>query len=50
MQTFDQHLLQMYHTGNVSGTQALRWSSNPEAMSMALRGIRTIGSGRPDEA
>ena len=50
MQTFDQHLLQMYNAGNVSGTQALRWSSNPEAMSMALRGIRTIGSGRPDEA
>lgn len=43
MQTFDQHLLQMHQDEVISGTEALRWASNPEALSVAMRGIRRIG-------
>ena len=46
MQTFDQHLLAMHKQGLVAGTEALRWASNPEALSMAMRGITRVGSGR----
>ncbi|MBE7505115.1 MAG: PilT/PilU family type 4a pilus ATPase [Planctomycetia bacterium] len=46
MQSFDQHLLQMYNEKSISGTEALRWATNPEALAMAFRGIRRIGSGR----
>lgn len=42
MQSFDQHLLQMHQTDMISGTEALRWASNPEALSVAMRGIRRI--------
>jgi Tfp pilus assembly ATPase PilU len=40
MQSFDQHLLKMYHAELVSGTEALRWASNPEALAMGMRGIQ----------
>jgi Tfp pilus assembly ATPase PilU len=40
MQSFDQHLLKLYRAELVSGTEALRWASNPEALSMAMRGIQ----------
>lgn len=43
MQSFDQHLLRMYNEKSISGTEALRWASNPEALAMAFRGIRRIG-------
>lgn len=44
MQTFDQHLLAMYKEEKaISGTEALRAATNPEALGMAMRGIRTIG-------
>ncbi len=43
MQTFDQHLLQMYNGELISGTDALRWASNPEALAMELQGIKRIG-------
>ena len=44
MQTFDQHLLKMYQEEKtISGTEALRSATNPEALGMAMRGIRTIG-------
>lgn len=46
MQSFDQHLLQMYNDKAISGTEALRWATNPEMLAMAFRGIRRIGSGR----
>jgi twitching motility protein PilT len=39
MQTFDQHLLQLYHDKVISGTEALHYSTNPGALSMALRGF-----------
>ena len=37
MQTFDQHLLGMYEADVVSGIEALRWATNPEALSMRMR-------------
>jgi twitching motility protein PilT len=45
MQSFDQHLLQMYQQRAITGTEALRWSTKPEALAMALRGIKFMGSG-----
>jgi len=46
MQTFDQHLVELYRARRVSGTEALRNSSNPEALTMMLRGIKTRDSRR----
>lgn len=43
MQSFDQHLLRMYNDKVITGTEALRWATNPEALAMAFRGIRRIG-------
>jgi len=47
MQTFDAHLLRMYREQLISGTEALRTASNPEALGMAMRGIRRVGGGAP---
>jgi twitching motility protein PilT len=44
MQTFDQHILEIYNQEIVSGTEALRWASNPESLAMAMRGIKGIGA------
>ncbi len=41
MQTFDQHLADLYKAKRISGTEALRTSTNPEALAMLLRGITT---------
>ncbi len=46
MRTFDQHLLEMYRKDLISGREAMRWSSSPEGMAMAMRGIRGLGSGQ----
>ena len=46
MQTFDQHLVELYRARRVSGTEALRLSSNREALAMMLRGITTRTSQR----
>lgn len=43
MQSFDQHLLSMYQADQIRGTEALRWASNPEALSIAMRGIKRLG-------
>ena len=43
MQTFDQHILEIYNKELISGTEALRWASNPDALAMAMRGIRRFG-------
>jgi twitching motility protein PilT len=40
MQTFDTHLLSMYHDGVISGTEAMRLATSPEALAMGMRGIR----------
>jgi twitching motility protein PilT len=39
MQRFDQHLLDLYHQKTISGTEALRLASNPEAVALGMRGI-----------
>ena len=44
MQTFDQHILEIFHQKKISGTEALRWASNPEALAMEMRGIKIIGA------
>ncbi|NQU74946.1 MAG: PilT/PilU family type 4a pilus ATPase [Planctomycetes bacterium] len=44
MQTFDQHLADLYRQKRISGTEALRTSTNPEALAMMLRGISTRDS------
>jgi twitching motility protein PilT len=38
-QTFDQHLLQMHRDELISVAEAIRHATNPEALTMALRGI-----------
>ncbi|MBS0189736.1 MAG: PilT/PilU family type 4a pilus ATPase [Phycisphaerales bacterium] len=44
MQSFDQHILGMYQAEEISGTEAMRFATNPEAMGMGMRGIkRTAG-------
>ena len=42
MQSFDQHLLALYQKEQISGTEALRWATNPEALSTAMRGIKFL--------
>ncbi len=43
MQSFDQHLLSMYQTEKISGTEALHWATSPETLAMGMRGIKRIG-------
>jgi twitching motility protein PilT len=40
MQTFDQHLLELYDEGLVRMTEALRWATNPEALARRMRGVK----------
>ena len=40
MQSFNDHLLVMYRAQIISGTEALRWASNAEALAMGMRGIK----------
>jgi twitching motility protein PilT len=44
MQTFEQHILQLYQEGVLSGTEALRLATNPEAVATELRVLRSAGS------
>jgi twitching motility protein PilT len=44
MQSFDQHLLRMHQDDVISGTEALRWATNPESLAMQMRGIRAVGN------
>jgi len=44
MQTFDQHILEIFHQQKISGTEALRWASNPESLAMGMRGIKGLGA------
>jgi twitching motility protein PilT len=39
MQRFDQHLLDLYQQKVISGTEAMRLATNPEAVALGLRGI-----------
>ena len=40
MQSFDQHLLQMYSERLIAGREALKHANRPEALATAMRGIR----------
>jgi twitching motility protein PilT len=46
MQSFDQHLLELFNQEKISGKDALAWASKPESFAMAMRGVRQVGSGR----
>jgi twitching motility protein PilT len=37
MQSLDQHLIELHQSGAISGTEALRLASNPEAVAVVLR-------------
>ena len=41
MQTFDQHLEQLYRGKKISAKETLKLATHPEALTMALRGVRT---------
>ena len=41
MQLFDQHLAWLWRAEVISGTEALRLASNPEALAMIMRGLST---------
>jgi twitching motility protein PilT len=41
MQLFDQHLAELYTLQEISGTEALRLATNPDAVALAMRGITT---------
>jgi twitching motility protein PilT len=43
MQSFDQNLLKLYEAQKISGKEAMHAATNPEAMAMAMRGIRGAG-------
>ena len=42
MQLFDQHLIELYNAGQITGTEALRLSTNPDAVALALRGMTSL--------
>ena len=42
MQSFDQHLLALYQSQKISGTEALHWATSPETLAMGMRGIKRI--------
>jgi Tfp pilus assembly ATPase PilU len=41
MQLFDQHLAKLWKAEIISGTESLRLASNPEALTMIMRGLST---------
>lgn len=43
MQTFDKHVLELYHRGTLSGTQALKVATNVEAVSLGMRIAKAQG-------
>ncbi len=43
MQSFDQHLVQMYNQQLITGKEALKHADNPEALATALRGVKFVG-------
>jgi twitching motility protein PilT len=45
MQTFDMHLLKLYTSGTISGTQALSVATNPEALALEMRAPGRIKPG-----
>jgi twitching motility protein PilT len=49
MQSLDQHLIELHQSGVISGTEAMRLASNPEAVGSSLRTLRqaSLGQDRP---
>ena len=45
MCSFDQYLADLYHARRITGTEGLRLASNPEALSLMLRGITSTEGG-----
>ena len=45
MQSFDQHLLQMFKAQLIPGREALKHANRPEALATAMRGIKYVGRG-----
>ena len=45
MQLFDQHLGDLYKADLIKGREAMRLATNPEAVSLAMRGISTADTG-----
>jgi twitching motility protein PilT len=43
MQSFDQHLLQMYGERLIAGKEALKHANRPEALATAMRGLKYTG-------
>jgi twitching motility protein PilT len=41
MQLFDQHLTDLYRSGQIRGIEALRLATNPEAVALTMRGVST---------
>jgi twitching motility protein PilT len=46
MQTFDQHLLEMFQQKLIGGTEALKHSNRPDALATAMRGIKYVGQSK----
>jgi twitching motility protein PilT len=44
MQSFDQHLLQMFGERLIAGREALKHANRPESLATAMRGIKYVGS------
>jgi twitching motility protein PilT len=44
MQSLDQHLIELHATGVISGTEAMRLATNPEAVGEGLRAARQVTS------
>jgi twitching motility protein PilT len=42
MQSFDQHLLQMFGKHLIAGREALKHANRPEALATAMRGIKYV--------
>ena len=40
MQQIEQHLLELYQSGVISGTEAMKLATNPEAVAEGLRAMR----------
>ncbi len=45
MQQLEQHLLELYQTGVISGTEAMRLATNPETVAEGLRALRRSAGG-----
>ena len=45
MQQFEQHLLELYQAGVISGTEAMKLAPNPETVAEGLRMMRRTAAG-----